>query len=271
MADVRHVDDADDADDVRTCVIVGRGRAGGSFDSALRRVGWDVVLVAGHRVVSGATDAAALGADLILLAVPDDVVGTVAVTISASATTVVAHVSGSLGLDVLQPHPRVGSVHPLMSLPDATIGAERLADECVFAVDGDPLMHELVAALGGVAIDVPEDKRALYHGVATIAANHLTALCAQVEQLAAVVGVPASAYWKLMSTTMQNIERVGADAALTGPASRGDWATIRHHLDALPDDDERLLYLALCRRAAQLAGHRLPTEIESAVDRNDSR
>lgn len=264
MTEVRRIDG------IRSCTIVGRGRAGGSFESALRRVGWHADLVEGHRVIAGTEDAGAGRVDVILLAVPDDVIGSVAAMIPSSESTVVAHISGSLGLDVLGSHQRVGSVHPLMSLPDATTGSERLVDHCVFAVDGDSLLDELVAALGGVAIEVPEEQRALYHGVATIAANHLTALCAQIEQLAALVGVPTHAYWKLMSTTMQNIEQVGASAALTGPASRGDWATIQRHLDALPDH-ECQLYLALCRRAAQLAGHRLPADIEATVARRGDR
>ena len=153
-----------------------------------------------------------------------------------------------------------------MSLPDAPTGSDRLVDDCVFAVDGDPVLHELVATLGGVAIEVPAELRALYHAAATIAANHLTALSAQVERLADLVGVPTSAYWRLMSTTMRNIEQVGARAALTGPASRGDWATIERHLDALPAD-ERELYLSLSRRAAQLAGHPLPNDLSATVDR----
>ena len=92
-----------------------------------------------------------------------------------------------------------------------------------------------------------------YHATATIAANHLTALCAQVESLATDVGVPVDAYWTLMSTTLDNVAAVGPAAALTGPAARGDWDTIRAHLAALPTDDDRALYLALCGRAAQLA------------------
>ncbi len=57
-----------------------------------------------------------------------------------------------------------------------------------------------------------------------------------------------------MSTTLDNIAAVGPAAALTGPAARGDWDTIRAHLAALPTDDDRALYLALCERAADLAG-----------------
>jgi predicted short-subunit dehydrogenase-like oxidoreductase (DUF2520 family) len=152
----------------------------------------------------------------------------------------------------------LGSVHPLMSLPDAETGSRRLLDDCTFAVDGDPLMTEVVADLGGRAIDVPGPKRALYHATAAIAANHLTALCAQVEDLAAEVGVPVDAYWTLMATTLENVADVGPAAALTGPASRGDWDTVRTHLAALPSDDDRRLYRALCERAALVAGRESP-------------
>ena len=142
-----------------------------------------------------------------------------------------------------------------MSLPDPETGSRRLLDNCTFAVDGDALMADVVHDLGGRAIEVPGPKRALYHATAAIAANHLTALCGQVEALAAEVGVPVDAYWTLMSTTLENIAAVGPAAALTGPAARGDWDTIGAHLGALPTDDDRTLYLALCQRAAQLAGH----------------
>ena len=195
--------------------------------------------------------------DLVLLAVPDGAIADVARVLPAT-DAVVAHVSGACGLDVLAPHRRVGSIHPLMSLPVAATGRRRLLDSCTFAVDGDPLMGEVAASLGGRAIDVPASSRALYHATASIAANHFTALCAQVESLAARVGVPVDAYWTLMRTTLDNVADVGPDAALTGPAARADWDTIRAHLVALPTDEDRHLYLALCEHAARLAGHDLP-------------
>ena len=236
-----------------TCVVVGSGRAGGSFHTALCEVGWTCELVNGR----AATHHDAASVDLVLLAVPDAAIAEVAAAIPPT-DAVVAHVSGARDLDVLAPHDRVGSIHPLMSLPDPETGSRRLLDHCTFAVDGDPLMTELATELGGRAIEVPGPKRALYHATAAIAANHLTALCAQVESLAAEVGIPVAAYWTLMSTTLGNIADVGPTAALTGPAARGDWATIRTHLAALPTEDDRRLYLALCERAAHLAGQELP-------------
>lgn len=261
-----------------TCIVIGAGRAGGAFRGALTAAGWDVTVRSGRAVAASApatgphddtTSAPVADADLVLLTVPDDSVATVARALPPT-TAVVAHVAGSLGLDVLAPHRRVASVHPLMSLPDATIGARRLRDRCTFAVAGDALVVDLVGDLGGTAIEVPDDRRALYHGAATVAANHLTALCDQVERLAELAGVPATAYWRLMDTTLQNIGHVGARAALTGPAARGDWQTLRRHLRALPDD-ERPLYVALARRAAGLRGRELPDDIAALADRSPDR
>ena len=241
----------------RSCVVIGSGRAGGSFHAALTEAGWTCELVAARPLVAGAAMRDSGPGDLVLLAVPDGAIADVARVLPVT-DEVVAHVSGACGLDVLAPHRRVGSIHPLMSLPDASTGSRRLLDSCTFAVDGDPLMAEVVASLGGRAIGVPASSRALYHATASIAANHLTALCAQVESLAAQVGVPVDAYWTLMRTTLDNVADVGAAAALTGPAARADWDTIGKHLAALPTDDERRLYFALCERAAHLAGRDVP-------------
>lgn len=326
----------------RSCVIIGSGRAGGSFHDALAQVGWTSRLIAARPLLNRYSDAAnpsesgrraavgedsadahavpvgtdapgadvvgadAVGAvpvgtdaavadvvgavpvgtdaagadvvdadseglgasdlagalsasdlDLVLIAVPDAAIVDVA-RVLPSTDAVVAHVSGACALDVLAPHGRVGSIHPLMSLPDASTGSRRLLDACTFAVDGDPLMREVVDELGGRAIDVPASSRAMYHATAAIAANHLTALCAQVESLAERVGVPVDAYWTMMRTTLDNVADTGAAVALTGPAARGDWNTIRAHLAALPTDHDVDLYRSLCEAAARLAGHELP-------------
>ncbi|MFT4658404.1 MAG: putative short-subunit dehydrogenase-like oxidoreductase (DUF2520 family) [Candidatus Aldehydirespiratoraceae bacterium] len=258
----------------RSCVVVGSGRAGGSFHGAMGKAGWATQLVAARSLVSGAlpdgpstetSDTATIQTlefgldtvDLVLLAVPDRAIVEVARTLPAT-DAVVAHVSGACGLDVLAPHRRIGSIHPLMSLPDAATGSRRLLDSCTFAVDGDPLMAEVAASLGGRAITVAASSRALYHATASIAANHLVVICAQVESLAWQVGVPVDAYWTMMRNTLENVAEVGSAPALTGPAARADWDTIRAHLVALPTGEDRRLYRVLCEHAAGLAGHDMP-------------
>jgi predicted short-subunit dehydrogenase-like oxidoreductase (DUF2520 family) len=166
--------------------------------------------------------------------------------------TVVAHMAGSLGLDVLAGHAKTGSLHPLVPLPNAELGARRLTSHAWFAVAGDPLVTEAVVALGGHPLTVDDDHRVAYHAAAVVASNHLVALLAQSERIAASAGLPLEAYLDLVRATVDNVAALGPRDALTGPAARGDEVTIARHLRALPDD-ERALYEALseaCRRLA---------------------
>jgi predicted short-subunit dehydrogenase-like oxidoreductase (DUF2520 family) len=244
-------DDAVQVGATRRVRVLGTGRAGGSFAAALQAAGWSVDLRAaprGDEAASGATD----GVDLVLLCVPDAAVAEVAARLTPQQGTVVAHCSGSLGLDVLAPAPRRASVHPLVSMADATRGAAALRGAW-FAVAGDPIASEVVAALDGHAVEVPDDRRALYHAAAVIASNHLVALLGQVERLAAELDLPLEAFLALVRGTVDNVAAVGAADALTGPVARGDWATLRRHLAALAPD-ERAAYVALASAAARLAG-----------------
>lgn len=213
--------------------------------AALRAVGWDVV----EPFLGRADDVreAAKGVDAVLIATPDDAVAEVAAAVEPRAGTVVLHMAGSLGLDVLAPHERRASVHPLVSL---ATGDPQPLKGAWFAVAGDPLARQIVDDLNGHAIDVADDKRALYHAAAVIASNHLVALLGQVERVAGAAGVPLAAYLGLVRQTVDNVEALGPRGALTGPVKRGDWATVERHLAALPED-ERPAYRALVEEAVK--------------------
>ncbi|MEM7324561.1 MAG: DUF2520 domain-containing protein [Actinomycetota bacterium] len=244
--------------------IIGPGRAGGAFARALTQVGWELDRSYGrHRDVS----AAAAGVPILLICVPDRAVASVAAAVSPG-DAVVLHVAGSLGLDVLAEHERIGSVHPLMTMPDAERGAARLLDSCHFAVAGDPVATAIVEALGGLAFTVEDEQRTLYHATAAVASNHLVALTAQVARLATAAGVPAEAFWPLMAASLTNVAETDPATALTGPAARADWETVRRHRTALatlapaaaPAED-LVLYETLAAAAARLAGHEPPEDL----------
>ncbi|MBV9934109.1 MAG: DUF2520 domain-containing protein, partial [Actinobacteria bacterium] len=182
---------------------------------ALSRAGWEVVPALGRD--DDVADAAA-GVDLLVIATPDASVADVAAAVTPSASTVVAHLAGSLGLDVLSAHPRRAALHPLVALPSAEVGADRLRGAW-FAVAGDPLVRKVVDALGGHALEVRDEDRAAYHAAACIASNHLVALLGQVERVAASAGLPLDAYLDLVGGTVDNVAHLGPAAALTGPVA----------------------------------------------------
>ena len=229
--------------------VIGPGRAGLSLARALAGRGWDVREPVGR---GGDVGNAASGVDLLVIATPDLAVGDVAAEVTPVATTVVAHLSGSLGLDVLGAHQRRAALHPLVAMPDPESGAAALVG-AYFAVAGDPLVRDVVTALGGHCVEVEDDQRAAYHAAACIASNHLVGLLGQAQRVAESVGVPFEAYHALVRATVANVERLGPAAALTGPVSRGDWATIEGHLAAIAED-ERDGYCAGARLAGHLAG-----------------
>ena len=232
----------------RSFRVVGLGRAGGSFAAALTAVGWhlDGVFTRGM-----ALDDAAVDVDMVIIATPDRAIAEVARAIRTVDETAIVHLSGACGLDVLAPHTRRASVHALMTLPDGATGAARLPGGW-FAIAGDAVGGEVVAALGGRSFEVADDDRALYHAAAAVASNHLVVVLGQVERLAAAAGVPFAAFLPLIRASVDGVAALGAQRALTGPAARGDEETIERHLRAI-DESERPLYRGLSNAARTLA------------------
>lgn len=227
--------------------VIGAGRAGSAIASALAAAGWSVDGPLGR---DADPTSAATGADVVVIAVPDAVVAEVARSIEPG-DAVVLHVAGSLGLDVLAPHPRVGSVHPLVALPDAELGAMRLRGAWFAVAGDDATTTSVVDAVGGRTVAVDDTDRVAYHAAAAIAANHVVALLGQVDRIARSIGVPLDAYLDLARGAIDNVGAVGPHDALTGPVARDDWATVARHLDAIPVD-ERAAYSVLADAARRL-------------------
>ena len=228
--------------------IVGAGRAGTSFSTALAASGHDVQLV--HHDELHLISAP----DVILLTVPDDFIDVIALQIPHNENQIVAHVAGSRTLSVLGEHPRVASIHPLMALPSGDLGATRLYG-ATYCVAGDDGIREIATALNGRIITLSDEQRTLYHATAVVAANHLVALMGHVKELAEAAGLSLEDFLPLAEQSLRDVKEVGPQDALTGPASRGDMATIDAHLAALPEA-ERSTYVALANAAFELAEKR---------------
>jgi predicted short-subunit dehydrogenase-like oxidoreductase (DUF2520 family) len=227
--------------------IIGAGRAGTSFFRALRAAGHEVELR--HH-----DDLVAVTADVVMLCVPDDALAEVASALELAPNTLVVHCAGSRNLDVLAPHARVGSLHPLVALPNPETGARRLVG-ATYCVAGDDVVGDLVASLSGRAFTLRDDQRAAYHAAACVAANHVVTLLGHVERLAETVGLSLAEFLPLAQSALDDVAFNGPAMALTGPASRGDLATIDAHLEAIAED-ERATYVALAGAALALAERR---------------
>lgn len=227
-----------------TLRVIGPGRAGTAMSRALADAGWTVAAP-----VRRGEDVrrAAEGTDLLLIATPDAAVADVAAAVAPVPTTVVAHLAGSLGLDVLASHVRRASIHPLVSIPTGDTDVRG----AWFAVAGDALAEQVVAALEGRAVAVDDEHRAAYHAAACIASNHLVALLGQVDRVGRSAGVPLDAFLALARQTIDNVAAVGPERALSGPVRRGDRVTVDRHRAALAAD-ERGAYDAMVEQAERL-------------------
>jgi predicted short-subunit dehydrogenase-like oxidoreductase (DUF2520 family) len=166
--------------------------------------------------------------DLRLLCVPDRAIAEVARAIEPGPW--LAYVSGATPLAALEPHARRFSVHPLQTLVHGQ-GPEQLdgAWGAVTAESEEARLHALWLAetLGLRPFALPDDKRALYHAGAAVASSFLVTLYRTAGRLLDEAGVPPEALIPLMERTIAN------GFELTGPITRGDWATIERHLDAI--------------------------------------
>jgi predicted short-subunit dehydrogenase-like oxidoreductase (DUF2520 family) len=78
------------------------------------------------------------------------------------------------------------------------------------------------------------------------------ALMGHVEVLASSAGLSLRDFLPLVEQALGDAVTMGAQRALTGPASRGDMKTIDAHLAAIPET-ERSTYVALANAAFELA------------------
>lgn len=199
-------------------------------------------------------------ADVILLATPDDVLGQVAARLArvgGKASTrrvsgfalanpefkkVVLHTSGALDSTILAPLARLGaatgSLHPMQTFTGR--GVPKL-NGVIFAVEGDPaarrVAQRIARQLGGVPVTIDASSKAAYHAAGALVAGHALALIEAATRILMRSGFTRrralQAVLPLTRQMLDNFERLGPQAAWTGPIARGDYAIVQAHGKAL--------------------------------------
>jgi predicted short-subunit dehydrogenase-like oxidoreductase (DUF2520 family) len=245
--------------------VVGVGAVGTTLAWGLAARGYPVVALAGRasataswlaaqlpgcRAVSSPAEVADL-ADLVILAVPDDALVSVAASIPWQPGQAAVHCSGASPARVLAvagaQGALYGSFHPLLSIPrirpaHADEVLARLAG-CTFAIEApEPLrsmLAEMAHRLGARAVFLEDQDRVPYHLAAVLVSNYPVALVAAATDLWARFGVAReealAALLPLLRSTVANLEQFGLPESLTGPIARGDLGTVRAHLTYLAE------------------------------------
>ncbi|MEA2453068.1 MAG: hypothetical protein QOG04_1778 [Actinomycetota bacterium] len=242
-----------------TFTLVGAGRVGSAVARLLQQQGNEAVAVASRTHASAARAAGLLGvpvadigslpaASCVLIGAGDDAIEEVAQQLASTITTgqVVVHFAGAFGLGPLAPVIEAGAwgcaLHPVQACPDVETAIDRLPGSAWGVTCTWPATewaHNLVRdQLSGTPIDVAEDDRPIWHAAAVSTSNGIAALMAIGEQLLGSIGVPdpEKILGPLARGTVDNaIAGGGGAATLTGPAVRGEVATIERHLAAIAE------------------------------------
>jgi predicted short-subunit dehydrogenase-like oxidoreductase (DUF2520 family) len=247
--------------------VIGTGNVGAALCLALAKQGFPVLSLVNRtgatakqlarkvqcKRVSTSVDDLARETEILIIAVPDDVIAEVA---SAAAripglrwkSLFAVHLSGARTSDELAPLQKKGatvaSFHPLQSFPSSSPLQKRagLFKGLYFGVEGDEkgisLAVKLAGQLGGRHLIVKKELKTLYHIASVFASNYFVVLLNAIHELANSAEIYVSwteLFGPLMTSSMEHAILSGPAGALTGPVVRGDMTTVEQHLSKLAE------------------------------------
>lgn len=242
--------------------FIGAGKVGTSLAYLLKRKGYDVFGIASRTINSAQKAYEFIGdiiysndiymfiedSDVVFITTNDDAILTVINGIKENCEIkdgqIFIHTSGSISAEVFKPLEDLGalgiSIHPLQTIANPQEGIKNIIGS-LFAIDGNEKAFEfakqLVNDLEGEAYFIESEKKPLYHLSAVIACNYFVTLMNKSVNLFKKVNIDekigTEGLIKLVKGTLNNIERLGTEMALTGPISRGDVSTVKDHIESM--------------------------------------
>ncbi len=248
--------------------FIGVGKVGTAFGVRLAEKGFPVVgcmdilphestrftqSIQGCKAYNSAQELAD-AVDFVFITTPDDVIGQVASEVQWRADQTVIHCSGANSMAVLSPAREqgchVGCMHPCNTFASIQQSLENLPGSTFTLEAEEPVLSELtqfVDALNGKWMKLREQDKALYHASICIACNYMYTLAHLATDLWKHFDISqadaVAASMPILRGTLNNIEHVGFPGCLTGPIARGDISTIQKHVQALAEQEPRLLSL----------------------------
>ncbi|HLA94810.1 MAG TPA: Rossmann-like and DUF2520 domain-containing protein [Pyrinomonadaceae bacterium] len=269
---------------MRTVSIIGVGRVGGALAIALDRAGFavDTLVYRSTEAIGNVTSLLSrqpklsswenlleIDSEVLIIASGDPEIAVIAEKIAGfdKRPVVAFHTSGSLSSDILSPlrdkGVYSGSIHPLVSISDPVIGAERFSGS-YFCIEGDKdalaVAELMVEQLGGRSFSIETADKPLYHASAVTACGHLVALIDVATEMLSKCGMSnaqaKTVLMPLIESTLANLKIQDAKDALTGTFARGDIDAFKRHLAAFEgriSDEDREIYLLLGQRSIEIA------------------
>jgi predicted short-subunit dehydrogenase-like oxidoreductase (DUF2520 family) len=174
-------------------------------------------------------------ADLIVIAVPDHAITTVAGSL-AGYKGIVVHTAGSVPLDALTPvFPDCGVFYPLQTF-SKSVPVDFGTVPVFLEATSDPVMQllrQVAGTLSSKLYETDSRQRLLVHVAAVFANNFTNLMFTESYELLKHSGLPPEVLQPLILETARKAVSGLPSEMQTGPARRGDTLTIEKHLEAL--------------------------------------
>ncbi len=244
--------------------IIGAGNVATHLSKALFAGGVEIVSVFSRDFINARALSRQFGAkavddvkdvdsnvDLNIVTIKDDAIEDIARQLDTSVPVV--HSSGSAPIDVFRGFNQFGVLYPLQ-----TFSKQRALDIAAipFLIEGNSIEFTawLITFCGDYLSDnahrADSKMRAEIHLAAVFACNFTTQLLQESDVLLQKSNLDLGVLHPLIRETMEKVLELGPKEAMTGPAKRGDFATIEKHINKLEDQDLKTLYKMLSDRIA---------------------
>jgi predicted short-subunit dehydrogenase-like oxidoreductase (DUF2520 family) len=235
--------------EIKSAVILGAGNVAWHLGTTLSLSGITITQIYNRSVSQGKELADFLktgftdrpeninrNADLIVLAVSDDVIVNVAGSLGFLNAGILVHTAGSVSIKVLSPYAKYyGVIYPLQ-----TFSRERSIDFKKIPLLLEANSSEVLTRIRNVASNLSEiicnmdsEDRKILHLSAVLSSNFSNHLILMAERIMADHKISFDLLRPLMKETVARAFDIGPSRSQTGPAIRGNMNVIREHLKIL--------------------------------------
>ncbi|HWZ21290.1 MAG TPA: DUF2520 domain-containing protein [Cytophagaceae bacterium] len=186
------------------------------------------------------TDFSKSNSTVFIIAISDSAIEEVVSEIIIPDNAIIAHISGSMSMEVLSKFSHYGVFYGLQTF---TKGKELTISEVPFGIEASDeasysKLEALALSLSKKVQPINSAQRKVIHIAAVFACNFTNHLFSISESILKKEHLDFSLLESLIKETVQKSLEIGPQKAQTGPAIRGDEKIIQQHLDYLSNEPE---------------------------------
>jgi predicted short-subunit dehydrogenase-like oxidoreductase (DUF2520 family) len=185
-------------------------------------------------------------ADLYIIAVSDDAIAEVSSALPFK-NRLVAHTSGTVGLDVLNSKNRPAVFYPLQTFSKDKPIDFKSVPVCLEAENETDvqILKQLAHSISNAIYEINSEQRKALHVAAVFVNNFVNYLYQMGNEICDANAIPFEILKPLIQETANKIATLSPKNAQTGPAKRNDLKTIAAHEEFLKDENQAAIYKLL--------------------------